>query len=182
MGRSSRRGSGVIAALVLTAGVGGACDDDDGAPAGTIDATDAYVAIVQWQATEQEPVLDDAGEPLLPVIYVVAADGETVDVGIQAAVAEAVTENAVVRFADDATDAFDPGIEGEPVRDDGALLAVGEIGEPAGVLMVDVDRYTAHTDPELLTLRVTERTDATTLPDGADPELNRAEVTDALPR
>ncbi len=177
-GRPGRRLAAALAALAVTAS---ACGDDD-PPDGALGASDAVTAIVQWQATEQEPVLDDDGEPLLPVVYVVAADGETIDVGIQAAVAQAVVDNVVVRFADDASEAFDPDVEGEPVRDDGSLLAIGDVAEPAPVLMVDVDRFIAHTEPETLTVRVAERTDYSTIPDDLDPELNRAEVTDVLPR
>jgi hypothetical protein len=177
-GRPGRRLTTGLAALALVAT---ACGDDE-TPDGALGTADAVTAIVQWQAIEQEPVLDDGGEPLLPVVYVVAADGETIDVGVQAAVAQAVVDNVVVRFADDASEAFDPDAEGEPVRDDGSLLAIGVVAEPASTLMVDVDRYTAHTDPETLTVRVAERTDFSTIPDDLDPELNRAEVTDVLPR
>lgn len=177
--RPGRRLTAGIALLVLA---GAACGDDDDAPDGALGAADAVTAIVQWEATEQEPVLDDDGDPLLPVVYVVSADGETIDVGVQAAVAQAVVDNVVVRFADDASEAFDPDVDGEPVRDDGSLLAVGAVGEPAPVLMVDVDRYAAHDEPEALTVRVAERTDFSTIPDDLDPDLNRAEVTDVLPR
>lgn len=173
-----RRFAGAFALLAFTAA---ACGSDD-PPNGRLGATDAMTAIVQWQAIEQEPVLDDEGEALLPVIYVVAADGGTIDVGVQAAVAQAVADTAVVRFADDAADAFDLDAEGEPVRDDGALLAVGAVPDPSSVLMVDVDRYTEHEEPETLTVRVAARTDFASLPADLDPELNRGEVTDVLPR
>ena len=63
-------------------------------------SADAITAIVAWQAEEQEPVIDDDGEPQLPVIFVVAGDGTTIDVGVQADVAEATNDWATVRFAD----------------------------------------------------------------------------------
>ena len=113
----------------------------------------AYTAIVAWQAAEQEPVLDDNGEVKLPVIYVVAADGATVDVGVQAAVAESTIDDAVVRFADDVTEGFDTDAEGSPVHDDGVMLAVGAMPDPSRTIDVQVARFVAQDDFEQLSGR-----------------------------
>jgi hypothetical protein len=172
----------VLAGIGLLAVAATGCGDDEPVSEGEIGTTDAYVAIVQWQADEQEPVVDENGEVRLPVIFVVAADGETVDVGVQAAVAEATAATATVRFADDAADAFATDAEGEPVRDDGVLLAVGDVPDPAPSLIVDVDRYVVHDDGEELTLGIVRRSETNSLPDDLDPQLNRAEVTSASPR
>jgi hypothetical protein len=59
-----------------------------------------------------------------------------------------------VRFADDIADTFDPDLEGEPVRDDGAMLLVGPIPEPAPSIALTVVRYTSVDDSEPFVLEV----------------------------
>ena len=174
VGAVARRRSATL--LLAVAGVLGvavaACDsDDDPAPGSTVGAADAITAIVAWQAGEQEPVLDEDGEPQLPVIFVVADDSTTIDVGVQAAVAEATADWATVRFADGVSDAFDPGLEGEPVRDDGALLLLGPIPEPERQIEMDLARYTTVDDSELFTVEITRETtpNTGTGPDPAPP-------------
>jgi hypothetical protein len=149
-----------------------ACDDD--VATDVVDVADAITAVVAWQADEQEPVLDDDGEPRLPVIFLAPGDGVTIDVGVQAEVAAATVDWATVRFADDITDAFDPDIEGEPVREDGSMLLLGPIPEPARSIELDVIRYTSIDDAEPFTLEITS--DTSTDGTGVDPTL-RASVT-----
>ena len=128
--------------IALSAAIA-ACSSDGETPSGDVGQAGAYIAIVEWQAAEQEPVANEDGTVELPVIYVAAADGETIDVGVQAKVAEATVDVADVRFADDSTEAFDDGVEGAPVIDDGALLLVGAMPEPAPTIEVEVLRYLA---------------------------------------
>jgi hypothetical protein len=123
------------------------CDDDETA-SDVVGPADAITAVVAWQAGEQEPVMGDDGEVQLPVIYVVADAGATMDVGVQADVAESTVDWATVRFADDIADTFDPDLEGEPVRDDGVMLLVGPIPEPAPSIELTVVRYTTVDDGE----------------------------------
>jgi len=127
----------VIALSMATA----ACSDSDTASPGQVDQSGAYTAIVEWQAGEQEPVVNDDGTVKLPVIYVVAADGATIDVGVQASVAAAAVDIADVRFADESSEAFDSKIEGEPVIDQGVMLLVGAIPDPARAIDVELLRY-----------------------------------------
>jgi hypothetical protein len=138
-----------LSVLALTS-----CDDDTSPAADVVEPAEAITAIIAWQADEQEPVLDDDGEPQLPVIFVVAGDGETIDVGIQASVAAATDGWAHVRFADDVADTFDAGTDGEPVRDDGAMLLLGPLPEPASSVEVDLARYTAIDEMEVLQLEI----------------------------
>ena len=124
----------VASALVGLAVIGlaaTACDDDEPTTSGEVEAAAALTAIVEWQAGEQEPVMNDNGEERLPVIYVVAADGETIDVGVQADVAAATVDIADVRFADESADAFDDGVDDEPVIADGVMLLIGALPDPA---------------------------------------------------
>jgi hypothetical protein len=164
-------------AAVITVAPLAACDNDDAAD-GVVGPADAIRAIVAWQADEQEPVLDDGGEAGLPVIFVVAGDGATIDVGVQAEVASAMVDTATVRFADDAEDAFDPDVEGEPVRDSGVMLLVGPIPEARRTISVEVDRYQTVDDWEALQMEIT----ADARPTGTDDEsVSVASVTAVTP-
>ncbi len=129
-----------IASLALGV-VAGACGSDDGPGTSDVEPADAYTAIVEWQASELEPVVDDNGEVKLPVIYIVSADGETIDVGVQADVAASTVDIATVRFADDSGDSFDADLDDEPVRDDGVMLLIGAMPPPAPTMTVDLRRY-----------------------------------------
>jgi hypothetical protein len=141
----------VVVAIVL----GVACSNDDSAPSGEVGPASAYTAIVEWQAGEQEPVLNDDGTERLPVIYIVAADGDTIDVGIQADVAGATVDVADVRFADESGEAFDPDLEGEPVIDHGVMLLVGALPDPAPIIDVDLLRYLSVATSSPFTLQIT---------------------------
>jgi hypothetical protein len=149
--RSAQRVGIALISLVAVA----SCDDADDTPAGVVDAADAITAIVAWQAEEQEPVLGPDGEPESPVIFVVAGDGAAIDIGVQADVAESTHDWANVRFADDVADTFDADLEGEPVKDEGAMLLIGPIPEPAESIDVDLIRYTTADDGEPLRVEVT---------------------------
>lgn len=132
-----------------------------------VNPTAALTAIVDWQAETWTPPAD-AEPDALPVIYVVAAGGGTIDVGVQADVTAATADQAVVRFADEPAEAFDTGVEGAPVHDDGILLAVGEVPEPARRVTIEVDRYEAQDDAEKMSVDVTARRPSTNDPRAAE--------------
>ncbi len=159
----------LLGVLALTA-----CDTNDDAATDVVEPADAIIAAVAWQADEQEPVIDDDGEPVLPVIFVVASEGTTIDVGVQADVAGATVDWATVRFADDAADTFDPDLDSEPVRDDGVMLLVGPIPDPARAIELDVVRYVAVDTSESLTLEIVSEPAPT---DTSDTPAPRATVT-----
>ncbi len=142
-------------ALLVLGAFGTAGCEDEPADDGAVRLADAYTAIVEWQVGEQEPVLDEAGEPVLPLVFVVADNGATIDVGVQAEVAEATAEWATVRFADDVADTFDSDLDGEPVRNDGSLLVIGPMPDMARAIDVDVVRYLSVDDSESFVLEVT---------------------------
>jgi hypothetical protein len=108
------------------------CTSDPTPQSGTVAPETAYVAIVRWEIEQNEPVLDEDGDVEIPVIYLAAASGETVDVGVQANVVATVDDTATIRFADQAADALDDEAVGEPVKDDGVLVVIDEfeIGQP----------------------------------------------------
>ena len=116
---------------------------------------DTLTAVVRSQVDETEPVLDEGGEPVLPVMYVVSEAGGTIDVGVQAAVVEQTVDDAVVRFADERAEAIDDELEDEPVKDDGVLLIVAELPDAAPSVTVAVVRYRNVGDSEALDMKVT---------------------------
>jgi hypothetical protein len=152
----------------------GACDSDDDAGPDMVEPADAITAAVAWQADEQEPVLGDDGEPILPVVFVVPGQGTSIDVGVQAEVAGATADWATVRFADNAADTFDPDLDGEPVRDDGVMLLMGPIPEPARSIELDLVRYVALDVGEPFTLEIVSEPSPT---DTSDTPAPRATVT-----
>jgi hypothetical protein len=162
------------AAVLLVVSAIAACDDGDPDETNVVDTAAAITAVVAWQADEQEPVLDDAGEPQQPVIFVVPDDGATIEVGVQADVAAATVDWATVRFADDVADTFDPAGESQPVREDGSMLLLGPIPEPARSIELHVVRYTSVDDPEPFTLEITSDTSTD---DTSDTPALRASVT-----
>ena len=154
-------GAAVVTAVSVVAG----CNGNDDTSANDVDHAAAFTALVEWQADEQEPVLDDSGEAQLPVIYVAAAEGGTIDVGVQAEVASATVEVATVRFADEATEAFDEDVEGQPVIDQGSMLLVGPMSEPAPSVVVDLLRYLSADESEAFIIEITA--DGGSTPGGA---------------
>ena len=169
--------SAVLVGAVVVLGVFtfASCDDDE-TPSDVVGPAGAITAVVAWQADEQEPVIGDDGEVQLPVIYVVADAGTTIGVGVQADVAESTVDWATVRFADDIADTFDPDLEGEPVRDDGVMLLVGPIPEPAPSIELPLVRYTAVDDGEPLVVEIVSEAAPD---DTSDVPAPRATVTSA---
>ena len=152
-------------AMILMAAVAAGCDPEPTTGPPVVRPAAAYTAIVEWQAGEQEPVVDDKGKVRLPVIFIVANDGATIDVGVQAEVAASTVDMATVRFADDVADTFDSKLEDEPVRDSGSLLLISPMPEPAPTVVVDLVRYESIDDSQTFQLDVT----ADAPPDGTDP-------------
>jgi hypothetical protein len=162
----------LLAALVVTA-----CDSDNSTTTtDVVEPADAITAMVAWQSDERPPVLGDDGNAQLPVIYVVTDDGAVLDVGVQANVAAATVDWATVRFADDVTDTFDPDLTGQPVRDDGVMLLVGAMPEPAPTVELDLVRFysAAGGEPIKLDIAVVDQ------PAGTDPHNTADEAPRAI--
>ena len=173
---AARRGTAALASLACCALAITACDTDDDSPAEVVGSADALTAAIAWEADEQEPVVDDGGEVRLPVIFVVAGDGATIDVGVQADVAAATVDWATVRFADQVAETFDPDTDGEPVRDDGAMLLIGPLPEPATSVTLDLVRYTSVDVGEPFALEITAEIHT----EGTDPDKETRAIVTAV--
>ena len=148
-----------LAVGIVVASTG--CDDGSGTSTDTseVAASGAFIAVIDWEVSEYEPIVNDDGDVELPVVYVAPAGGGTIDVGIQAAVVEATVETAIVRFADEAGEALYTDIEGEPVKDDGVLLIVGDMPDSSRTIELGVVRYRSIDDDSTLTIEITASAD-----------------------
>lgn len=153
--RRRRRFSIVSGAALLLA----ACGSDDAADDREVGAADVYTAVVRWELGEHPPTTNEAGEEELPVIYLASSGGGTVDVGVQADVVEATNDEAVVRFADDGSEAIDADEPGEPVKDDGVMFIVGAMEDGETTIDIVVDRYRSLDDDVTLRMRITATSD-----------------------
>jgi len=134
------------------------CTSDPAPQSGTVDLENAYVAIVRWEIEQSEPVLDENGDVETPVVYLAAASGETVEVGVQANVVATIDDEAVIRFADHAADALDDETDDVPVKDDGVLVVIDEfeIEQPTANARVSLYRSIDDDTTWILELTATE--------------------------
>ena len=163
-----RSGAPFLAALVVV----GCASDPESGPV-TVAPETAYVAIVQWELDQVEPVVDEAGDVVAPVIYLASASGETVDVRVQASVVSTVDEAAVIRFADQAADALDADLDGEPVKDNGVLVVVDKFEPGQTTVVARISRYRSIDDETTWTLELTatdDGADVTGAVESSDPE------------
>ena len=131
------------------------CTSDPETQSGTVGLETAYVAIVRWEIEQSEQVVDEDGNVESPVIYLAAASGETVQVGVQANVVATIDDAAIIRFADQAVDALDDEVVDEPVKDNGVLVVIDEfeIGQPTADARVS--RYLSIDDDTTWILELT---------------------------
>ncbi len=88
-------------------------------------------------------ILDDTPvdpEADLPLVYVTRVS-EPIAIEAQAAVAAAMVDEAVIRFADDVLEAVDEGVARQPVLEDGELLIFGEVPGRGRTMTFVVTRY-----------------------------------------
>ena len=150
----SRRRATLALVATLLVGTSIACSSDDDSADGNVDGAAAVTALVNWAADELPTVENDKGEVELPVVYVTAQDGDTMDAGLQASVVERTNETAVVRFADDRGEAIDETSELDAVRDGGVMLVVGDVPEPAPTLDIEVEWYESVDESSTLIVQI----------------------------
>lgn len=126
-----------------------ACTSDAPGPR-SVSAADAYVAAIEWYVA-QSPIAtvstdtSDGADADPFVLFIAPADGNPIDAQAQVdVVAELadISDLVTVVFTDVRDDAIDIGIEGQPVKDRGALILVGKVRE--GVPPVDVSIEVYH--------------------------------------
>ena len=141
---------GVFGALAIAG-----CASESAPQQATVTPESAYIAIVQWEIEQSEPVVDEDGNEEPPVIYLASVLGGTIDAGVQADVVATIDDTAVIRFADDPRDARDEGLDGEPVKDEGVMLVLDEFEPDQSVVEARVSRYRSVDDVAAWRLEVT---------------------------
>jgi len=139
-----------IATIVVAA-----CSSDGESAQGTVADTAAVTALVNWAAGEMPPEVDENGDAEPPVVYVTTESDGTLDAGLQASVVEETADTATVRFADDRAEAIDDTSEVMPVHDDGVMLVIGDLPDPARTLTVDVEWYRSIDETSTLVVTIT---------------------------
>jgi len=133
---------------------GASCSSDDPNTEEHVENAAAVAALVDWAAGEMPPEVDDNGEVEQPIVYVATETGGALDAGLQASVVEATADEVTVRFADDRSEAVDDATDDLPVHDDGVMLVIGDLPEPAPSLTVDVEWYRSLDDTSNLVVTI----------------------------
>ncbi|CAN5762180.1 MAG: hypothetical protein ACR2HP_11750 [Ilumatobacteraceae bacterium] len=149
-------------ALVAAAGCNGG-DEDTASRAALV-----YTAAIRQAMSDQPPPADPE---VLPVVYVVAVGETPIAADIQAEVTVLLRDENLVRFADERAQAVLADIDAAPVRDEGTLVAFGELPPDAASMDVEVEVYRSDDDWSKAVLTVEERssewsvTSSSVLPD-----------------
>jgi hypothetical protein len=143
------RVAGVLLALTLGSVVGAGCDGsgEDGV---SRDAQ-VYVATIRdILANQPRPADPD----VLPVVYVVGVGETKIPADVQAEVAVELDEDADIRFADQRSEAMLEKEEHVPIRDQGLLVALGELPPEADPVNLAVEVYRSEEDWSKVVLTV----------------------------
>ena len=130
--------AGVLVFVAIAASCDGPVDDEISREA------QIYLAAVGEVVAEQAPPTSDDDE--LPVVYVAPVGESDIDATVQAEVAGELREQADVRFADDRSEAILEDEDGMPVRDEGTLIAIGEVPDAGDPIDVEVEVYRSAED------------------------------------
>lgn len=149
-------------ALIAAAGCDGG-DEDTASRAALV-----YTTAIRQALSDGPPPVDPE---VLPVVYVVAVGETPIAADVQAEVTVLLRDEHDVRFADERAQAVLADLEAAPVRDEGTLVAFGELPADAASMNVEVEIYRSDDDWSKTVLTVEERssqwsvTSSSVLPD-----------------
>ena len=135
------RVAGFVLAGALGSGIGAGCDGSGG-EAVSRDAQ-VYVATIRDVLADQPPAEDP---DVLPVVYVVGVGEKAIPADVQAEVAVELDDDAEIRFADQRSEAVLEDEDDAPVRDQGVLVAVGELPGEVEPVVLTVEVYRSEAD------------------------------------
>ena len=143
LGGVTSRPRALAGVVVVVVALGASCDspiDEEMSREAQI-----YLAAVEEVVAEQVPATPDEDDDL-PVVYVVPVGESDIDATVQAEVAGELREEVEVRFADDRSEAVLEDEAGMPVRDEGTLIAIGEVLEEGEPIDVELEVYRSAED------------------------------------
>ena len=138
--------------IALAGVVGTACDG--GSSEDLSRSAQVYVATIR-EVVGQQPPPDEPDA--LAVVYVMPVGETTIGADVQAEVIGELRDDADVRFADERAEAVEEDGEGEPVRDGGVLVAVGELTPDGDPVVMEVEVYRSELDWSKTLLTFAER-------------------------
>lgn len=143
------RAAGVVLAAVLGSVAGAGCGGSG--EKGVSRDAQVYVATIRDILAEQPA---PAEPDVLPVVFVVGVGETKIPADVQAQVAVELDDDADIRFADQRSEAMLENEEHVPVRDEGLLLAVGELLPDTDPVNLDVEVYRSDEDWSKVVLTV----------------------------
>jgi hypothetical protein len=145
---------GAVAVMLVAAGCGSDGGDDT-----TERSAQVYEAILAAVVVDEARPADDAA----PVIYAVADGTDPIPLAVQAHVADAMKDDADVRFADSRADVIDESDVREPVDDGAVLVLLGPVPERGRRVQVPVEVYREKTDQHSFVVTVMQSGDRWTV-------------------
>lgn len=145
------RVAGAVLAVTLGGVVAAGCDGSGGDEMSR-DAQ-VYVATIR-------DVLADQPQPdpeVLPVVFIVGVGETKIPAEVQAEVVGELGDDADIKFADKRSEAVLEDEEHAPVRDDGVLIAVGELPPDVDPVHMDVEIYRSDQDSSRVVLTIAAR-------------------------
>lgn len=138
---------GVLVALVALGGCSTASGGDR-----DVRTAGIYEAALRWALMEERLRPTEDGD--LPVVYVVASDGDPAPPEVQVEVVKNLMDDANLRFTDLRDDALHPDEEGRPVKDEGLLVLVGMVPEEGLLVDIAVSLYRSEEENRPFLLRL----------------------------
>jgi hypothetical protein len=137
---------------IVGAALGAGCNGSSGDSVSR--AAQVYVATIRDVLADEPPAEDP---DVLPVVYVVGVGERTIPADVQAEVAAELDDDADIRFADERAEAILEDEDEAPVRDDGVLIAVGELADDVSPVDIVVEVYRSEDDWSKVVLTVARR-------------------------
>lgn len=121
--RAVRRAVALVVCIALTAGCASAADSEGA------DLADAYILVLEWVLAEPQ-FAQDVATGDLPLVFVESFGSRAIDFEVQVDIIMHFEERVEVRFIDIRSEALED-LEGEPVRDGGILIGLGDLSVAA---------------------------------------------------
>lgn len=147
----------VASVLVTTMLLAAGCGDDDtpSPPDPNERLTDIYAAAIEAIAADATDLPGEDDDPL--TVFVAEHEEAEISADVQVGVVAALESWATVRFIDSLDEAVDRDEDGAPVRGEGILVGLGEVGDGEATATLVADRYEGEGTTVVYDLELTRR-------------------------